>query len=437
MASSSSTSSSSSPSPSQSPPPPPYPFASAPDIVRSHQKDSYFSGQVSNRLTDLWRLTRGARAAHARGPELRCLGALLYLGLTTVPGNRTLGEEYCDLVQVEARSGRLPDLGKRTAYVVGVVLVPYLGARMVPSFRAWLRSVVESRLAKLSDEVVEEEEEEEEDDDDTATKTETKTKTKTKKNGFDRRILDYLARHLSTLTSTAPLQALILTLFYFQGSYYELSKRLLSLRYVFVRSVPDTPDRAGYEVLGVLLAIQLAVQSYLHLRSNLDLVLHPFFSSSSSASSSSSSSSSSATTTTTTTTTTTIPPDRAAFRATTVDVSLDHINSYSANSDLLLTDLAGPRRPHPSRLDLPVATNTPVAAGPRFDLADGAVMAYIRGPQQRRCTLCLDPLRDPAATQCGHVFCWLCIADWVREKPECPLCRREAMVQHILPLRVM
>ncbi|RCI15432.1 hypothetical protein L249_3630 [Ophiocordyceps polyrhachis-furcata BCC 54312] len=81
---SSSSSTSSSPSPSQSPPPPPpYPFASAPDIVRSHQKDSYFSGQVSNRLTDLWRLTRGARAAHARGPELRCLGALLYLGLTT------------------------------------------------------------------------------------------------------------------------------------------------------------------------------------------------------------------------------------------------------------------------------------------------------------------------------------------------------------------
>ncbi|RDA87331.1 hypothetical protein CP532_2608 [Ophiocordyceps camponoti-leonardi (nom. inval.)] len=405
----------------------PYPFASAPDIVRSHQKDGYFSGQLSNSLTDLWRRVQGARAAHARAPELRLLGGLLYLGLTTVPGNRTLGEEYCDLVQVEARSGRLPDLVSRAAYVVGVVVVPYLGARLVPVFRAWVRVVVERRLALLSREV-------EDDDDATTTKTKTK-KAKTKKRSLERRILEYLARHLSTLTSTAPLQALVLTLFYFQGSYYELSKRLLSLRYVFVRSVPDTPDRAGYEVLGVLLAVQLAVQSYLHLRSNLDLFLP--VSSSSSSSSSSTATASSSTATPPSIPPAAPPPDRAAFRAATVDVSLDHTNSYSANSDLLLTDLAGPRRPHPSRLDLPAATHTPVAPGPRFDLADGAVMAYVRGPQQRRCTLCLDPLRDPAATQCGHVFCWLCIADWVREKPECPLCRREAMVQHILPLRVI
>ncbi|RDA92641.1 hypothetical protein CP533_1468 [Ophiocordyceps camponoti-saundersi (nom. inval.)] len=389
---------------SSSPSPSPYPFASAPDIVRSYQKDSYFSGQLANSLTDLWRRAAGARAAHARAPELRCLAALLYLGLTTVPGNRTLGEEYCDLVQVEGHSGRLPGLVSRAGYVVGAVLVPYLGGRLVPALRTRLRAVVERRLALLD----------EADDEKTG---------KTKSNSLERRVMDYISRHLSTFTSSAPLQALVLALFYFQGSYYELSKRLLSLRYVFTRSVPDTPDRAGYEVLGLLLAVQLAVQSYLHLRANIHLLLPPDSSSYSSSSPPPPSASP--------------PPDRAAFRATTVDVSLDHTNSYSANSDLLLTDLAGPRRPHPSRLDLPAATNTPIAPGPRFDLADGAVMAYIRGPQQRRCTLCLDPLRDPAATQCGHVFCWLCIADWVREKPECPLCRREAMVQHILPLRVM
>ncbi|PFH59690.1 hypothetical protein XA68_12013 [Ophiocordyceps unilateralis] len=343
--------------------PTPYPFASAPDIV--------------------WRRLAGARSAHGRAPELRFLGALLYLGLTTVAGNRTLGEEYCHLVQVEAGAGRLPALAARAAYVVAAVVVPYLVGRLLPGLRSCLRSVLERRRAVLA---------------------------AREKSTVETRLVDYVLGHLSSLTSAAPLQALTLALFYFQGSYYELSKRLLSLRYVFTRSVPDTPERAGYEVLGVLLAVQLAVQAYLHVRAN-------FVVSSSSSSSS--------------------PPDRAAFRAATVDVSLDHTNSYAANSDLLLTDLGRPRRPQPSRVDLPAATNTPVAPGPRFDLADAAVMAYIRGPQQRRCTLCLDPLRDPAATQCGHVFCWLCIADWVREKPECPLCRREALVQHILPLRVM
>ncbi|PHH70915.1 hypothetical protein CDD80_5662 [Ophiocordyceps camponoti-rufipedis] len=367
----------------------PFPFASAPDIVRAHQKDGYFTGQVANQLTDLWRRIAGARAAHARAPELHCLGALLYLGLTTVPGNRTLGEEYCHVVQVEARAGRLPALGARAAYVVGAVVVPYLVARLMPRVRAGIRAALHRRRASLA-----------ESGDGKA---------------FQARLVDYLSRHVSGFTSTAPLQALTLALFYFQGSYYELSKRLLNLRYVFTRSMPDTPDRAGYEVLGLLLAIQLAVQSYLHVRANL--VSSPDSSPDSLSSP---------------------PRDRAAFRAATIDVSLDHTNAYAAaNSDLLLSDLGGPRAPSASRVDLQAATKTPVAPNPRFDLADASVMAYIRGAQQRRCTLCLDPLRDPAATQCGHVFCWRCIADWVREKPECPLCRREALVQHILPLRAL
>ncbi|KAF4505120.1 hypothetical protein G6O67_007102 [Ophiocordyceps sinensis] len=380
----------------------PYPYASAPDVVRAHQKDAYFTGHVANALADLHRRLAGARAAHAGAPEMRALAApLLYLGLTTLPGNRTLGEEYCDLVQVRAPAGRLPALGARAAYLVGAVLVPYLAARALPPLRARLRAVLERRLGALRRDA----------------EGPLASSPSTSSVGREARVLEYIARHLPGLTSGAPFHALVLALFYFNGTYYELTKRLLSLRYVFTRAVPDTPDRAGYEVLGVLLVVQLAVQAYLHLRSTL--LLGPSASSPSSAS------------------TSPHPRDRVPFQPATVDVSLDHANSYAANSDLLFSDLGSSRAPQASRVDLAARTHTPVAAGPRFDLADEKVMPYIRGHQQRKCTLCLEELKDPAATQCGHVFCWGCIGDWVREKPECPLCRREAMVQHILPLRVM
>ena len=355
----------------------PYPFAAAPDIVRAHQKDAYFTGNLANTLTDLHRRLFGARSTHSLTPELRSLAALLYFGLTTLPGNRTLGEEYCDLVQVESPTGQLPDLRRRANYIAGTILLPYTVSRILPKLRTRLRGVIDRRLARL--------------------------RAHSGKPTAQIRVLEYLSRHLGTLTSAAPVQAVTLALFYFHGTYYELTKRLLSLRYVFTRTLPDTPDRAGYEVLGVLLVIQLAVQGYLHVRSTL---------------------SDAAT------------RERVAFQSSTVDVSLDHGNSYAANSDLLLTELGG-RGPQASRVDLAAVTHTPPVSNARFDLGDEKIMAYIKGAQQRKCTLCLEELKDPAATQCGHVFCWDCIGDWVREKPECPLCRRDALVQHILPLRVM
>ncbi|KAK5990463.1 Peroxisome biogenesis factor 10 [Cladobotryum mycophilum] len=359
----------------------PYPFAAAPDIVRSQQKDAYFTGHLANTFTDLHRRLFGARSAHALAPELRTVAALLYFSLTTLPGNRTLGEEYCDLVQVDgsAGTGNLPNLRTRAAYIAGTIIVPYLVSRSLPNLRARIRALLERRLGTL--------------------------RNQGKAKGREARLWEYLSNHLTSITSSAPLHAITLALFYFNGTYYELTKRLLSLRYVFTRTVPDTPDRGGYELLGILLVVQIGVQGYLHIRDTLSAVAAS-------------------------------QRERAAFHSAGGDVSLDHDNSYSANSDLLMSDLGG-RGPQTSKVDIAATTHTPVSSIPRFHLENDNTMGYIKGSQQRKCTLCLEDMKDPAATQCGHVFCWECIGDWVREKPECPLCRREAMVQHILPLRVM
>jgi peroxin-10 len=198
------------------------------------------------------------------------------------------------------------------------------------------------------------------------------------------------------------------------------------LRYVFTRRVEEGPagggaaaaGRAGYEVLGVLLVVQMLVRGYIHLRQQLavggagvgageeeedDDGLR----------------------------------ERMAFGpGANVDVSLDE-HAYTSNNELLGGAAGGSSQR--SLAEIGAMAHTPVlkAGRPRYDLGVSEnLMGWIKGAQQRKCTLCLEELKDPAATQCGHVFCWACIGDWVREKPECPLCRREAMVQHILPLRV-
>ncbi|KAI0430573.1 Pex12 amino terminal region-domain-containing protein [Xylaria sp. FL1042] len=445
--------SSSSSSPSSSLANPPYPYAFAPDIIRAHQKDAYFQGLLTNQLTDLHRRLLGARSAHSWSTESRTLADLIYLCLTTLLGNRTLGEEYCGLVQVEAspppsQDRRLPTIQRRAAYIAGSILLPYGLARLLPLLRARLRERLQRNLARAESRAQQQQSD--------AKPSSLKGGSSSSNNRgrlatqtWTYKAQTYLLAHLATLTSPAPVHALSLALFYFSGSYYELAKRLTGLRYVFTSRAqtgavdPSTgepgADRAGYEVLGVLLAVQMSVQAYLHIRSTV-----ASFTAAAAAAASSSQQLAS-----------TRERSTGGGGGGSVHVSLDE-HAYSANNAVLLTEMGTPGTSagQATRVDIAAVTHTPAPVssssssspskhdsntgttdGARYDLTNEGVMGWIKGAQQRKCTLCLEELKDPAATQCGHVFCWACIGDWVREKPECPLCRREAMVQHILPLR--
>jgi peroxin-10 len=217
------------------------------------------------------------------------------------------------------------------------------------------------------------------------------------------RIQNYILNNLDTITSPSPVYALSLATFYFSGRYYHLSKRIWGLRYIFTRQVQEGDNRAGYEVLGVLLVLQMIVQGYLHLHNTV-----------------------------TSTTASAVggghPQSTSVIVGGGAEVSLDP-NAYSANNALLFD-----ATPTTAPSDLQKWTHTPPVDKPRYELTDEETMGWIESGN-RKCTLCLEEMKDPSVTTCGHVFCWTCIGDWAREKPECPLCRQSCLVQHVLPLR--
>ncbi|EAW11840.1 ubiquitin-protein ligase peroxin 10 [Aspergillus clavatus NRRL 1] len=348
-----------------------YPFATSPDIIRSHEKDAFLSSSLVNQAQSIARSLRGARFAHTHSDAIKHLTELLYFSLTTLIGNRTLGEEYCDLVQLEDDSLQLPSVSRRAGYILSTIMVPWTLQKILPGFRQRLRAKLERSIARQQLQAQQK-----------AQEVRFAKKKDSKKNGLFTmlRIQKYILEHLDSITSLSPIYALSIATFYFTGSYYHLSKRFWGLRYVFTKKLEENEQRVGYEVLGVLLVLQIAVQGVLHVRTVLQQQ----------------------------------------------DEGLEADSASSRGSDnALIHSIQNP----PSLPLLP-------ASSPRYDLSeDSNAIPWIPSGQQSKCTLCLESYKDPSVTTCGHVFCWTCVRDWVREKPECPLCRQEVLLSKVLPLR--
>lgn len=54
---------------------------------------------------------------------------------------------------------------------------------------------------------------------------------------------------------------------------------------------------------------------------------------------------------------------------------------------------------------------------------------------ERKCALCMEQAVDLSATQCGHLFCWVCILNWLDERQICPICREAIKKSRVVRLQ--
>eukprot|EP00814_Leptocylindrus_danicus_P007783 CAMPEP_0116025756 /NCGR_PEP_ID=MMETSP0321-20121206/13301_1 /TAXON_ID=163516 /ORGANISM="Leptocylindrus danicus var. danicus, Strain B650" /LENGTH=246 /DNA_ID=CAMNT_0003498137 /DNA_START=36 /DNA_END=776 /DNA_ORIENTATION=- len=67
------------------------------------------------------------------------------------------------------------------------------------------------------------------------------------------------------------------------------------------------------------------------------------------------------------------------------------------------------------------------------------------------CNICLDAVSEPVVTQCGHLYCWVCLYQWLSAHPNtntstntthaaqnncCPVCKAHTSLDTIVPLYV-
>lgn len=316
---------------------PSFPSAQQAQIIRSNQRDLFHVSALREQTEGVLRSWLGTRWLTRWEKEIELGTKLLYYGLTVGRATQTLGEEYTEIWAHSASRNRLPSRRVRLALVLIPTLPSYLLAR-------WGSLLSSSSIPQS------------------------------------------LINKLPTLIEV--ISEINLAIFYFRGTYYNIAKRVLGIRYISL--IPEDPNSRppSYSLLGILLGIRLIYRLLSFIRT---------ISSRAEAS------------------------DSALLKGKRHmdDTQETYIDDQAVSS--MLRRAREEDTPPPSAED-----------DDRTVLDFSHIPATVRA--SRNCTLCLEERTASAATECGHLFCWDCIVGWGREKPECPLCRQTLNLTALLPV---
>ncbi|TIB73472.1 hypothetical protein E3Q23_02988 [Wallemia mellicola] len=167
-------------------------------------------------------------------------------------------------------------------------------------------------------------------------------------------------------------RTLNLIAFYLGSKFHTIKNRIFNIRYIDTSASEQPRIDKPFEILGYMLSIRLAIQ--------VASLAKPYL------------------------------PKVPSVEAPIVAIDGREINLLEKNEKEENDDID--------------ALNDEYTCIPQNDIAD----------PQRKCILCLETRKATSAMLCGHLYCWYCLENWLREKNECPLCRQHTTLKDVIPV---
>jgi len=210
-----------------------YVFSEEPEIIRQNQQDDYYQGYLKSKIIDALEIFTpwliNYRLISRNEDIIKMLSGLIYYSLTTLRSTQTLGEEYSMLAQhnpnhKDVTWQNYPNLTKtrKVMFVLLASVFPVISERVI-------RTIYNRLKQKFAGEL------------------------------RDHPLLKIVIKNLPDYDSfVQSLFKLHLAIFFIEGVYLQIAKRVTSINYIYTRKPQD--HGLNFRNVGRLMLIQIAIE---------------------------------------------------------------------------------------------------------------------------------------------------------------------------------